>query len=142
MGRAYAAAMADVLKHGSLPVPSHLKSATWRERRDFGTGRGYVNPHEFEGDDFPQQYLPDRIVGSRYFEPGDQGYEARIAARLEERRAEREQGERQKRRPSVDTMGPFGKGMGSHTESRKKIAETEKRDAEGSSPGGSSGSPP
>ncbi len=130
VGRAYAAAMADVLKHGSLPVPSHLKSATWRERRDFGTGRGYANPHEYEGDDIEQQYLPDRLAGRRYYEPGDQGYEARIAARLDERRAAREQTARQKRRPSVDTMGPFGKGMGSHTESRKKLADEQKRDAE------------
>ncbi len=131
IGRAYAAAMADVLKFGSLPVPLHLRSATWREKRDFGTGHGYQNPHEFEGDDFPQQYLPDRLVGRRYYEPGDQGYEARIAARLEERRVAREEGARPKHRPRVDTMGPFGKGMGSRTESRKKIAETEKRDAEG-----------
>jgi putative ATPase len=130
VGRAYAAAMADVLAYGSLPVPSHLKSATWREKRDFGTGKGYANPHEYEGDDVEQGYLPDRLAGRRYYEPGDQGYESRIAARLEDRRAAREQGASQKRRPSVDTMGPFGKGMGSHTESRKKLADEQKRDAD------------
>jgi MgsA AAA+ ATPase C terminal len=122
--------MADVLKYGSLPVPSHLRSASWREKRDFGTGQGYQNPHEFEGDDFPQQYLPDRLVGHRYYEPGDQGYEARIAARMDKLRTEREQGAKRKRRPRVDTMGAFGNAMTSHTESRKRIAETEKRDAE------------
>ena len=131
IGRAYAAAMADVLKYGSLPVPSHLRSASWREKRDFGTGHGYQNPHEFEGDDFPQQYLPDELVGRRYYEPGDQGYEARIAARMAERRAAREQAARRKRRPRVDTMGPFGNAMTSHTESRKKLADEQKRDAGG-----------
>ncbi len=130
IGRAYAAAMADVMKYGSLPVPASLRSATWREKRDFGTGKGYVNPHEFEGDDIEQQYLPDQLVGRRYYEPGDQGYEAKIAARLEKVRADREVGTRPKRRPRVDTMGSFGEGMSRHTDSRKRIADKEKRDAD------------
>jgi putative ATPase len=131
VGRAYGAAMADVLKHGSLPVPAHLRSATWREKRDFGTGKGYVNPHEFEGDDFAQQYLPDRLVGRRYYEPGDQGYEARIAARLGTAHDERDQQPRRKNRPRVDSMGAFGEGMSRHTESRKRIADKQKGEAGG-----------
>ena len=53
--------MDDVLRYGSLPVPNHLRSATWREKRDFGTGKGYVYPHDYVGADVDQQYLPDRL---------------------------------------------------------------------------------
>src|ERR1035437_5045657 len=58
-GRAYVAAMADVLTHGSLSVPAHLRSG--------GAGRrSYKYPHDFDGNDVAQQYLPDKLVGNRY----------------------------------------------------------------------------
>ena len=38
VGRAYAAAMADVLKHGSLPVPNHLGTAGDRRMKAHGIG--------------------------------------------------------------------------------------------------------
>ena len=71
------------LRHGSLPVPNHLRSATWREAEDFGTGKGYVYPHDFVGADVEQQYLPDRLAGRHYYEPSDHGYEKVIADRME-----------------------------------------------------------
>ena len=89
-GPAYWAAMDDVLRLGSLPVPNHLRSATWREKRDFGTGKGYVYPHDYMGADVEQQYLPDRLAGSSYYEPSDHGYEKVIGDRMDVRRAARE----------------------------------------------------
>ena len=65
--------MADVIKHGSLPVPNHLKTAGDRRMKAHGIGVGYKFPHDFEGDDVEQQYLPDELVGRRYYVPGDQG---------------------------------------------------------------------
>lgn len=88
-GKAYWAALADVEKLGSQPIPTHLRSATWRERRDFGHGQGYRYPHEFPGADVDQQYLPDALVGRRYYEPSGEGLEARIGERLERLRAAR-----------------------------------------------------
>ena len=43
-GSAYWSAMDDVLRLGSLPVPNHLRSATWREKRDFGHRQGVHLP--------------------------------------------------------------------------------------------------
>ena len=130
VGRGYGAAMADALEHGSLPVPKHLRSGTWREKRDHGIGVGYVFPHEFEGDDVEQQYLPDKLVGRHYYAPGDQGYEATIAARMDARREARKRPPRRKtERAGASPMRSMGDGMMSHTESRKKLAETQKRDA-------------
>jgi putative ATPase len=129
LGRAYAAAMADVMRHGSLPVPMHLRTAGDRRMKHHGIGVGYVNPHEFEGDDVGQQYLPDELAGRRYFVPGDQGYEATIAARMEARAQARQDRPRRKRRQDVSPMAGMGDGMRAHTEARKRIAATEKEDA-------------
>ncbi|HET7702269.1 MAG TPA: replication-associated recombination protein A [Candidatus Limnocylindrales bacterium] len=129
VGRAYLAAMADVVKRGSLPVPNHLKTAGDRRMKQHGIGVGYRYPHEFEGDDVDQQYLPDELVGRRYYVPGDQGAEATIAARMEARAAARAERPKRKQRPEMP-MASMGDGMKGSMESRKKLAETQKRDAE------------
>ncbi|MEO8230112.1 MAG: replication-associated recombination protein A [Chloroflexota bacterium] len=129
IGRAYGAAMADVIKLGSLGVPNHLRTAGHPALKQYGDGVGYRNPHEFEGDDIEQQYLPDELVGRRYYAPNDQGYEATIAARMAAR-AESRRGQTRKRadRPSVP-MASMSDGSKANMESRKRLAETQKRDA-------------
>jgi putative ATPase len=82
-GKAYWAALADVREHGSLPVPKHLLNAPHRGMRSHGIGVGYRLPHDYEGADVGQQYLPDALVGRRYYEPSDQGWEARIRERMD-----------------------------------------------------------
>jgi putative ATPase len=130
-GRAYAAAMADVLAHGSLPVPNHLRNAADRRMKQHGIGVGYRNPHEFEGDDVAQQYLPDAIADHRYFVPGDQGHEAQIGARMAARAAGREEPARRKRtRSGADTMGVFGAAMKAAGEARGRMAKDQKADGE------------
>jgi putative ATPase len=138
-GAAYWAAMDDVLRHGSLPVPSHLRSATWREQRDFGTGRGYVYPHDLEGADVEQQYLPDSLAGRRYYEPSDHGYERTIAERMAARRAARKtaaaDGGPQPEpaaRGKVNAMKVAGGVMAQREDRRRRLAERQKREAEGS----------
>lgn len=81
--RAYAAARACVREHGSLPVPAKLQNAVTNLQKDLGQGRGYKYPHDFEGHYTPEEYLPDEIAGSRFYEPADSGYEIEIKKRLE-----------------------------------------------------------
>ncbi len=135
IGRAYGAAMADVMQHGSLPVPPHLLSAGHPLLKRHGFGVGYKFPHDFEGDDVEQQYLPHALADRRYYVPGDQGYEvmlaARMAARDEARRTAKAQGRpRRKNRPSPPTAG-MADAMKPAAEGRKRIAEKQKRDANG-----------
>jgi putative ATPase len=132
VGRAYGAAMADVLKHGSLSVPNHLRTAGDRRLKQHGIGVGYVNPHEFEGDDVPQQYLPEELVGRRYYIPWDQGYEATIAARMTARDEARNDGRprRKSNRPDPP-MASMSDAMRPREETRKRLAETQKKDASG-----------
>jgi putative ATPase len=82
-GAAYWAALADVEEGGRLPVPLHLRQGTHRRlAREQGHGKGYLYPHDFEGADVEQQYLPDALVGKVYYEPSDQGMETQIGERL------------------------------------------------------------
>ncbi len=129
VGRAYGAALADVIANGSLPVPNHLKTAGDRRMKAHGIGVGYVNPHEFEGDDVRQQYLPDELVGRRYYQPGDQGYEATIAARVAARDEARDAGRpRRKQRPTPPMAG-MSDALRPREEARKKLAQTQRSDA-------------
>jgi putative ATPase len=96
-GQAYWAALADVREHGSLPVPKHLLNAPHRGMRSHGIGVGYRLPHDYEDADVEQQYLPDALVGHRYYEPSDQGWEARIKERMDTLMAARQRGSRRRR---------------------------------------------
>jgi putative ATPase len=127
IGRAYFAAMDDVLEHGSLAVPAHLRSS--------GPGRrAYRYPHDFEGDDVDQRYLPDKLAGRRYYFPGDQGTEARIGDRLERLREARSGPPRRKGRvpgqPEGDPMSTSSEAMRRRRESLSDLADGQKRDAE------------
>jgi putative ATPase len=83
VGRAFTAARAAIEARGALPVPKKLRNAGTRLMKDEGYGEGYQYAHDFEGHVVPgESYLPDALVGSRFYEPSDQGLEQRIAERL------------------------------------------------------------
>ena len=84
---AYLKAREDALQTSHLPVPLHLRNAVTGLMRQFGYGQGYRYAHG-EHDHFARgaTYLPDALIGSRYFRPGTLGYEAELAARLEQLR--------------------------------------------------------
>ena len=134
-GAAYWAAVSDVEASGALPVPLHLRNAPHRGMKQHGIGVGYRYSHDFEGADVAQQYLPDAIVERRYYLPTDQGYEATIAARMDGRAAARAAARAAGRTPKSKTPSPevkphAGDGiMKTREANRKKLAETEKRDA-------------
>jgi putative ATPase len=56
--------------------------------KDLSYGKGYKYSHHFEGHIVAQDHLPDELKGKRYYQPSDQGFEARIAERLERWRRE------------------------------------------------------
>lgn len=120
--------MADTLKHGSLPVPNHLRSAGDRRMKAHGIGVGYRFPHDFVGDDIEQQYLPDDLVGRRYYLPGDQGHETTIAARIEGRAQARVSKPRRKNRSDMP-MASMSDALKPREVNRKKLADTQKEDA-------------
>jgi putative ATPase len=93
----YERAHADAVAHGGLPVPLHIRNAPTPLMKQLGRGRGYRYPHgsspeDAEGAD-AQTYLPEELLGRRYYEPSGAGREAEIRRRVEERRR-RQAGER------------------------------------------------
>jgi putative ATPase len=90
---AYDAARKDVLAHGALPVPLHLRNAPTKLMEGMGYGVEYKYPHDYEGAYVVEDYLPERLRGRRYYAPRGEGHEARVKERLdaldERRRAAR-----------------------------------------------------
>ncbi len=77
------AAIADVRAGNFGRVPVHLRDAHYAGAKRLGHGKGYVFPHDNEYGIVPQQYLPDELVGRRYYEPKQLGAERDVSARLE-----------------------------------------------------------
>jgi putative ATPase len=84
--KAWMMAQADVREHGALPVPLKLRNAPTAAMKSWGYGDGYRYPHDESGFSPGETYLPDALVGRRYYKPTRQGFEARIRDRLEELR--------------------------------------------------------
>jgi putative ATPase len=132
-GSGYWAAVSDVEGRGSLAVPLHLRQAPNRRMQQHGIGVGYQYPHDFEEADVAQQYMPDELADRRYYLPTEQGYEATIANRMEARADKRAAGKpRRSTKPKPEIARGAGDGLLRTREAnRKKLAETEKRDAAG-----------
>jgi putative ATPase len=79
---AYVSAMKKIEDEGQVSVPRHLMDGN-RDAAALGHGKDYVYPHEHEGHFTPQQYLPKRLLGTYFYSPSAEGYEAQVTARLE-----------------------------------------------------------
>jgi putative ATPase len=76
-------------EEGILQVPKHLQDSN-RDAEALGHGEGYIYPHEHPEHHIGQQYLPEQLLGTYFYQPSDQGYEQQIQDRLDRwRRAQR-----------------------------------------------------
>jgi putative ATPase len=128
VGRAYWAAMADVQDRGSQPVPPHLLNAPIARMKSHGIGVGYRYPHDYDGADVEQQYLPDLLVDRRYYVPTSEGMERLIGERLERIREARGAGQPRKARPDGPAVDPM-KVAGGVMKARESVKRTAPRDA-------------
>jgi len=76
-------ALADVRAGRMGPVPLHLRDAHYAGAKKLGHGRGYRYPHDSPLGVVAQQYLPDPLVGTRYYQPRPLGGEREVGERLE-----------------------------------------------------------
>ncbi len=67
-----------VSETGDLPVPLHLRNAPTRLMKESGYGADYQYAHDFPGNFAAQEFLPDTITNTTFYEPGDNAREAAI----------------------------------------------------------------
>lgn len=76
-------ALADVRAGRIGVVPLHLRDAHYAGAKRLGHGKGYLFPHNDPRGVVTQQYLPDALRGTRYYEPTSHGAEREVSERLE-----------------------------------------------------------
>ena len=69
----------DIVKNEkTYGVPVHLQDAHYKGSAKLGHGIGYKYAHDYPNHYVKQQYLPDGLEDSRFYEPGDLGYEVEV----------------------------------------------------------------
>jgi len=79
---ALSAALDAAREHPAEGVPLHVRNAPTGLMKELGYGAGYQYAHDAPEAYIPQEYLPERLRGSRFYEPGPFGFEKEIAKRL------------------------------------------------------------
>ena len=60
-------ALEDVKNKDTGEIPMHIRNAPVEKMRELGYNEGYLYPHDFPGHYVEQQYLPDKMVGTKYY---------------------------------------------------------------------------
>ena len=84
------AAGAVVEATGNLPIPSHLQDAHYKGAAKLGKGTGYQYAHDYPNHYVKQQYLPYELTGKEFYQPSDNGYEAKIKEHMNRLKKESE----------------------------------------------------
>ena len=78
-------AMAFVKKTGNLPVPLHLRNAPTKLMKNLDYGKDYKYAHSYEGNFVAQEFLPEEISGTKFYEPGNNATERKIREEMEKK---------------------------------------------------------
>lgn len=60
-----------VRRTGDLSVPLHIRNAPTKLMKDIGYGADYKYAHDYQGNFVDQEFLPNEIKGTKFYEPGD-----------------------------------------------------------------------
>jgi putative ATPase len=71
-------AMSAVKQYGDLPVPLHIRNAPTKLMKNMGYGKDYKYSHSYEGNFSEQEYLPDKIKGKKFYDPGKNAREEEL----------------------------------------------------------------
>jgi putative ATPase len=71
-------ALSAVSKYGDQPVPLHIRNSPTRLMKDLGYGKNYEYSHSFENNFSAQEYLPEKLTGTKFYEPGKNPREEEI----------------------------------------------------------------
>jgi len=76
-------AQAMVKQEGNLPVPLHLRNAPTKLMKDLNYGKEYKYSHDFENNFALQEFLPDKIKGTKLYDPGANARENELRKNLQ-----------------------------------------------------------
>ncbi len=79
---AISAAKQMVASTGDLPVPLPIRNAPTKLMKDLNYGKDYKYAHQYEGNFADLEFLPEKIKGSKFYEPGDNAREVEIRNNL------------------------------------------------------------
>ena len=80
--KALGAAMSAAQRYPAEPVPLHIRNAPTGLMKELGYGKGYQYAHDAPEAYIPQEYLPEPLRGTRFYEPGPFAFEKEIAKRI------------------------------------------------------------
>ena len=60
-------ALQDVKEKDTGSIPMHIRNASIKGMENLGYGKGYLYPHDFPEHKVEQQYLPDKMLGTKYY---------------------------------------------------------------------------
>ena len=75
-------ALAMVRETGNLPVPLHLRNAPTKLMKQLDYGKNYKYAHNYEGNFVKQQFLPEEVKNTKFFEPQQNPAEEKIKQKL------------------------------------------------------------
>jgi len=75
-------AMAHVRETGALSIPLHLRNAPTKLMKDLNYGKDYQYAHNHQGNFVTQEFLPDEIKGTKFYDPGNNPSEAKVREKL------------------------------------------------------------
>jgi putative ATPase len=124
---AWWAAQADVRERPLGAVPPELRDAHYRGAGALGHGVGYEYPHDDQRGFVEAVYLPEGLVGRRYYEPSEHGAEKALAERWRARRADegpaRETGSSSSREKPRGAVSPASAEDGQAQSAKEKRGE-------------------
>lgn len=74
----------QVRRTGNLPVPLHIRNAPTQLMKNLNYGKNYQYAHDFPGNFVAQEFLPQEISGTSFFQPQENPAEAKIRQRLQQ----------------------------------------------------------
>lgn len=77
-------ALSAVRKQGAQPVPLHLRNAPTKLMEELGYAKDYKYAHAFEGNFVDQEFLPEKLKCTRFYEPGNNVKEKQVEQRLQQ----------------------------------------------------------
>lgn len=71
-----------VRETGNQPVPLHIRNAPTKLMKDLNYGKDYKYAHDFEGNFADQEFMPEKLIGKKLYEPGNNPRENEMRAHL------------------------------------------------------------